>query len=100
MRLSKLQNYILTQCYLSKDKVRLKVDFYDFYPKKDLEKNYKSIQDVVHKSLESLTKKDLIISFGKKTSYKWFIEKVKLTVNGRNLAKEILFKRQRKLPIK
>ena len=100
MRLSKLQQYILTQCYFSKDDVNLKVDFYDFYPKKDLEKNYKNIQDTIHKSLESLTKKDLIISFGKKTAYKWFIEKVKLTAKGRNLAKEFISKRQRKLPMK
>ncbi len=95
-----MQKYILTQCYLSKNKVKLKVDFYDFYSEKDLEKNYKNIQDIIHKSIESLTKKDLIISFGKRTAFKWFIEKVKLTANGKNLAKEIILKKQRKLPIK
>jgi len=100
MWLSKLQKYILLQCYLSKDKSKLKVDFYDFYSKQDLEKNYKNVQDAIHKSLENLTKKDLLISFGKKTAYKWFIEKVKLTANGRNLVREIISKKQRKLPIK
>lgn len=100
MRFSNLQKYILVQSYFAKNKTKFKIDFYDFYSTQELKENYKNIQDVVHKSLESLVKKDFLVAFGKKTAHKWFIEKVSLTAKGRQMAKEIAFKRQRKLPIK
>ena len=100
MRLSKLQKYILNQCYLSKNKAKLKADFYSFYSKKELEKNQRNITDVIHRSLESMVAKDFLIAYGKKTSQKWFIQKVKLTSEGKRVAKEIIKQRQRKLPIK
>ena len=100
MRLSKLQKYILNQCYLSKNTAKPKADFYSFYSKKELEKNKRNIIDIVHRSLESMIKKDLIIAYGKKTSQKWFIQKIKLTNEGGRIAQEIIKQRQRKLPIK
>ena len=100
MRLSGLQKYILNQCYLSRKKAKLKADFYSFYPRKELEKNQRNIADVIHRSLESMIIKDLLIAYGKKTSQKWFIQKVKLTSKGKRVAKEIIGQRQRKLPIK
>jgi len=98
MRLSKLQKYILKECYLNKNKISVKADFYGFYPRKELTKNLKNIQDVVHKSLESLVAKDLAVAHGRKTAQKWFINKVKLTSKGRKMARELIKKRQRKLP--
>ncbi|MFH1523322.1 MAG: hypothetical protein ABIE43_05940 [Patescibacteria group bacterium] len=98
MRLSKLQRNILKEGYLNRNNTKLKVDFYHFYPKKELEKNKKNIQDVLHKSLESMVVKDLIVAFGHKTAKKWFIEKVKLTAKGKRIARELIKKRQRKLP--
>jgi len=100
MRLSGLQKYILGQCYLNKNGLAAKADFYGFYPKKEFEENKKSIQDIIHKSLESLVAKDLFIAFGRKTAQKWFISKVKLTAKGRKMAKEIIKSKQRRLPIK
>lgn len=100
MRLSGLQKHILNQCYLNKNGIRVKTDFYSFYPRKEMEENKKSLQDIIHKSLESLVAKNLLIAFGRKTAQKWFINKVKLTAKGRKIAKEIIKQRQRKLPIK
>ena len=99
MRLSGLQKYILNQCYLNKNKTRLKIDFYVFYSKSK-RKKIKKVQDIIHRSLENLVAKYLIIAYGRKTAQKWFINKVKLTSKGKRVAKETIKKRQRKLPIK
>jgi len=95
-----LQKYILAQCYSSKNSLCPKANFYGFYLKKEFDKNKKGIQDIIHRSLESLVAKDLLIAFGRKTAKKWFINKVKLTPKGKRAAKEIIKQRQRKLPIK
>lgn len=100
MRLSKLQKFILLKLYYNNNSQRIKTDFYDFYPEEELDENYKNIQDIVHKSLESLTKKDLVITYGRKTAYKWFIEKVRITNKGKAIAKDLISKKQRRLPIK
>jgi len=96
MRLSKLQKYILQKCYNYKSS--LPVDFYDFYKGKD--KRHKLVQDIIHKSLDSLVAGDLLTALGKKTAQKWFIHKVKLTNLGRKKAISIIKNKQRKLPIK
>ena len=96
MRLSKLQKYILEKCY--NEKCSLPADFYGFYGKNA--KSKKLIQDIIHKSLDSLVVGDLLTALGKKTAKKWFIQKVKLTNLGKKLAVKILKCRQRKLPIK
>lgn len=96
MRLSKLQKYVLEKCYGLKSSQPL--DFYGFYQKSGKER--KIIQDIVHKSLDSLVAHDLITALGKKTAKKWFIYKVKLTGMGKKIAVKILKNRQRKLPIK
>ncbi|MDD5032077.1 MAG: hypothetical protein PHR36_03465 [Patescibacteria group bacterium] len=100
MRLSGLQKYILGQCYLNKNSLIAKADFYGFYPKKEFAENKKRREDIIHNSLESLVAKDLLIAFGRKTAQKWFINKVKLTPKGKREAREIIKQRQRKLPIK
>jgi len=84
MRLSKLQKYILEKCYNFKGS--LPADFYGFYGKNA--KSKKLIQDIIHKSLDSLVVGDLLTALGKKTAKKWFIHKVKLT----NLGKKITIK--------
>jgi hypothetical protein len=99
MRLSDLQKYILSRCRLN-DGNGAKADFYGFYSKKKLGENKRNIEDIIHNSLESLVAKDLLVAFGRKTAQKWFINKVKLTAEGRRTAKEIIRERQAKLPIK
>ncbi len=96
MRLSELQKYILEKCYNFKASVP--AEFYDFYRKRA--KSKKIIQDIIHKSLDSLIAGDILTAIGKKTSKKWFIHKVKLTNLGKKTANLIIKNRQRKLPIK
>lgn len=102
MRLSKLQKFILEKCY--NFKASLPVEFYDFYSSvrggRKRVKSKKIIQDIIHKSLDSLVAGDLLTAIGKKTAKKWFIHKVKLTNIGKKLAINIIKNRQRKLPIK
>jgi len=100
MRLSKLQKYILVKCYDKKHSTESKGEFYVFYPKSELAKNKKFIQDTIHKSIENLVEKDLLVAYGRKTAQKWFINKVKLTKKGRQKTIEIIKSKQRKLPIK
>jgi hypothetical protein len=100
MRLSKLQKYILAKSYEAKNRTERLASFFKYYDAEERVKNKKSIQDILHKSLESLTANDLIVSFGRKTAQKWFISKIKLTASGMKMAKIILAERQKKLPIK
>ena len=100
MRLSKLQKYILAKCYDNKNGMESKGEFYVFYSKEEFNKNKKLIQDTIHKSLENLVEKDLLIAYGKKTAQKWFINKVKLTKKGKQKTIEFIKSKQRKLPIK
>lgn len=96
MRLSKLQKYILEKCY--NYKCPSPADFYDFYGKKF--KSRKLVQDVIHKSLNSLVAGDMLTAQGKKTAQKWFIYRIKLTNLGKKNAILIIKNKQRKLPIK
>lgn len=96
MRLSRLQKYILEKCYNYKSS--LPADFYDFYGKKLTSR--KQIQDIIHKSLNSLVAGDMITAIGKKTAKKWFIYKIKLTDFGKKTASGIIKNKQKKLPIK
>lgn len=96
MRLSKLQKHILEKCYNYKSSSP--EDFYDFYGEKT--KSRKLVQNIIHKSLDSLVGKDLLAAQGKKTAQKWFIYKVKLTNLGKKTARWINKGKQGKLPIK
>jgi hypothetical protein len=100
MRLSKLQKYILAKSYDAKKRTESMSVFFKFYNFDEREKNKKSIHDILHKSLESLTANDLVVSFGRKTAKKWFISKIKLTSSGMKMARTIIARRQKKLPIK
>lgn len=100
MRLSRLQKYILTKCYYDRQGIIGKREFYEFYSKKELNNHKKSVQDAVHKSIDSLVEKDLSVAHGHKTAKRWFIHKVRITSRGKKVIKELIKKRQRKLPIK
>ena len=98
MRLSSLQKFILEKCLEGKNCTESKRHFFVFYPLEELKNNKKIIQDTLHKSLDGLVTKDLIVAYGKKTSAKWFINRVKLTSEGKKKAREIIQAKQRKLP--
>jgi hypothetical protein len=99
MRLSGLQKFIIIETYLSPNKTKFKADFYVFYAKEKLRKTRKAILDVIHKSIESLVSRDLLVAYGRKTGEKWFVDRVKITSRGRKAARELIFRKQRKLPI-
>lgn len=100
MGLSKLQKYILTKCYDKKNGAERKVEFYNYYPKKELKENKIGVQVGIQKSIENLVTKDLVAAYGHKTVKKWHVSKVGLTAKGRKLVKELIKSRQRQLPIK
>jgi DNA-binding MarR family transcriptional regulator len=76
-----------------------KREFYEFYSKKELNNHKKSAQDAVHKSIERLVEKDLLAVYGHKTAKRWFIHKAKITSRGKKIIRELIKKRQRRLPI-
>ncbi len=100
MGLSKLQKYILTKCYEKKSATERKLEFYNYYPKKEVKENKIGVQVGIQKSIENLVIKDLVAAYGHKTVKKWSVEKVRLTAKGKKLVKELIKSRQRQLPIK
>lgn len=99
MRLSKLQKYILLECFdkkYSKLDRKILLKFYNSYkkkPKKDIQINS------ISTSLDRLIKKGLLVGFGEITKTKVFIDKIRLTAQGRKSAKKLLGE-QKKLPLK
>lgn len=96
MRLSILQKYILLQSLNQKGKFGrdVLVKFYDNYKRKPKEAD---ITNIITKSLERLINKELLIGYGVRTTYKWFIKEIKLTPKGKKTAKKLLGE-QKKLP--
>ncbi|MCX6746418.1 MAG: hypothetical protein NTX00_05440 [Candidatus Parcubacteria bacterium] len=98
MRLSKLQKYILLQCFDNKNKLDRKVllGFYRVYKKKP---SREIMVNSITSSLERLIKKGLIVGFGELTKEKTFINKIRLTIIGKKSAKKLLGE-QKRLPLK
>ena len=99
MKLSALQKYILRQAFLVKDKSVSKIVLDKFYTDPKTRPKQKDLVNIISRSVERLIKKELVIGYGWRTPHKWFIDKVKLTNQGRKVAKE-LFGIQQKLPFK
>jgi len=99
MRLSKLQKYILIQCYHYKGDRMHRERLVRFYgnvqhtPKSDIQTK------IITRSLESLIDKELMIGNGVRTPHKWFIKEIKLTTKGNKEAKKLLGE-QMALPLK
>ncbi len=88
MKLSGLQRFALVECYTRRTTRLPRKSVHAFY--KNMPKQPKDVQDVVTKSLERLIDKGLLIGFGRRTPKKWFIVEIKLTPNGRKLARKLL----------
>jgi hypothetical protein len=112
VRLSGLQRYILLQCYDSKNKLDRKVllGFYGSGKKKpgsarlgeaqaEAQPGREIMVNSITNSLERLIKKGLIVGFGEITKEKIYISKIRLTKEGRLVAKKALGE-QRRLPLK
>ena len=105
MYLSKLQKYILLQGFDTKNKLDRKclVNFYIVYKKKPGSAEARPSREImvnsITSSLERLIKKGMIVGFGELTKEKTFINKIRLTREGRLAAKKLLGE-QKRLPLK
>ncbi|MFH1111589.1 MAG: hypothetical protein V1712_00775 [Patescibacteria group bacterium] len=98
MRLSPLQKYILRLCYSRQPKVS-RNGFVRFYEQRKKKPKVDDIMNIITKSLESLIDKELMTGYGVRTSHKWYIKEVKLTLKGRKLTRKLLGEQQT-LPFK
>ena len=96
MKLSDLQKYILLISYENIGKTS-KRTLFDYYKNKKKKPSKEDQLNIITKSIDRLIKKELIAGFGKKTSKKWFIEKIKLTPKGKKEAVNIIKSKQKKL---
>jgi len=105
MKLSRLQKYILLQGFDSKNKLDRKVllGFYGSSKKKPVSAKAGPSREImvnsITNSIERLIKKGLIVGFGEITKEKTYITKIRLTKEGRLVAKKALGE-QRRLPFK
>ncbi|MDD4607039.1 MAG: hypothetical protein PHS07_01690 [Patescibacteria group bacterium] len=99
MYLSKLQKFILIDCYLSKKGKYPRCDLVKFYENCQLAPKTEDQQRIITQSIERLIDKGLLIGFGEKTQYKLYLRQIKLTIEGRKLTKKLLGE-QKKLPFK
>ena len=99
MKLSALQKYILKQAGQTKDKTLAKAAIEQFYQSYKKRPTPQDILTIITHSVERLIQDGLAIGYGWKTPQKWYIRQVKLTPQGRKLAKG-LFGVQQRLPLK
>lgn len=103
MHLSPLQKFILLECLNSKTGRISRTRLHRFYDKTKNPPHSELITKIITKSIERLIAKDLLVGFGERTKYKWFIKEIKLTTLGKKTAKKLLgeqitlpFKRRKK----
>ena len=112
MILSSLQRHILLQCFDCKKPLDRKVllNFYHSFKKKPGSASASPMRakanpsrevmvNSITNSIERLIKKGLIVGFGEITKEKVYINKIRLTQQGRLAAKKLLGE-QKKLPLK
>ncbi len=91
LRLSRLQKAILRACYPLRGRVERK-RFHELG--KNEESHAKDVVDVVTKALERLIDRGLLVGYGVRTKEKWFIRGVRLTADGRRLARKVAGEQQ------
>lgn len=99
MWLSPLQKYILLECLNSKN-YRLNKKKLDNFYEQHLKKPKPGLRvKIISRSIERLIKRELLIGYGIKTAHKWFIDEIRLTAQGRAVARKLLGE-QVELPFK
>lgn len=98
MRFSSLQKYILQQTYLNRGRL-LRKRLEKFYEDKKEKPKPEDIVNIITKSIDRLIKKELMVGQGIKTAKKWFVKEIRLTPQGRKVARKLLGE-QLKLPFK
>ncbi|HOY56220.1 MAG TPA: hypothetical protein PLH37_02235 [bacterium] len=103
MRLSSLQKFILLECLNANSSAgggkisRGRLN--KFYDNVDKKPQVEMMTKIVTQSIERLIEKDLLIGFGERTKYKWFIKEIKLTRQGKRETQKLMGQ-QMKLPFR
>lgn len=92
MPLSRLQRFILTEVYGSREERFPRRSLSEFYHGKPVQP--KDADNVITKSLERLIDKELLVGYGRRTPHKWFIDEVRLSAKGRRTARKLLGEQQ------
>jgi hypothetical protein len=97
--LSPLQKHILSVCLKKGGRVERELfcGFYDFQKKKP---KVCFQEKIISQSLERLINRRLLVGFGKRTAFKWFLTHAKLTQKGKVIAHEFVYGKQYSLPLK
>ncbi len=90
MRLSHLQKFIILQCLESKTGRISRLRLNRFYETQKKKPKPEMVTKIITKSIERLIDKDMLVGFGERTKYKWFIKDIKLTRQGKKQAKMLL----------
>lgn len=100
MRLSRLQRYILLECYGRRGPTPIgRHDFERFYASGAKKPSKKDQANILSRSIERLIDQELAIGYGRRTPHKWYIDTIKLTQAGRRLTRSLLGQQQ-ELPFK
>lgn len=94
MRLSSLQKYILINSFGERGFIVSKKNLAKFYNGQKKKPKSRDVPGIITRSVERLIDKELMIGIGVRTPHKWFIKEVRLTPNGRKIARELLGKQQ------
>ncbi len=90
MRLSHLQKFIILQCLESRTGKISRIRLNQFYNKNNNKTKPELQTKIITKSIERLIEKELLVGFGQRTKYKWFIKEIKLNRQGKSQAKKLL----------
>lgn len=74
--------------------------FEDFYVFQKSKVKIINKEKIITQSLERLISRGLLIGYGRRTAFKWFITHLRLTKKGYKAVLYLLQKKQTKLPIK
>ncbi|MCX6785738.1 MAG: hypothetical protein NTZ18_02725 [Candidatus Komeilibacteria bacterium] len=88
MKLSTLQKHILRESYGQAGKI-LRSRFDKFYSTQKTAPAKDEQIKIISRSIDRLINKGLLVGYGEKTRYKWFIREIKLTSAGRRSAKKL-----------
>jgi hypothetical protein len=96
--LSRLQQYILEECVGRGGSISRRVLDSNYQASRSRARG-ENFKKIITQSIERLITRGLIVGYGIKTKEKLFIEKIKLTAEGRSQAQRWRESRQARLPL-
>lgn len=92
LRLSKLQRFLLETTLSRSGKVPRRL-FDSFYPSDSRVRPTLRVK-IITKTMERLIEKGMFVGYGVQTAEKWYIKEVRLTPEGRRLARRLAGEQQ------